>query len=87
MHKETMEMANYWINEKQLVHKLFKVLVPRYQNYKISFTKLYKTPNIYPIVHYDRAVLELQGREYIYIYIYIYIYTYIHRYIYTHTFL
>jgi large subunit ribosomal protein L17 len=64
MHKETMEMANYWIKEKQLVHKLFKVLVPRYQNYNISFTKLYKAPSIYPVSYYDRTVLELRGREY-----------------------
>ncbi|KAH0946584.1 hypothetical protein HN011_009969 [Eciton burchellii] len=64
MHKETMEMANYWIKEKQLVHKLFKVLVPRYQNYNISFTKLYKAPSIYPVSYYDRAVLELRGNIY-----------------------
>lgn len=28
--------------EKQLVHKLFKVLVPRYVDYTTSFTKLYR---------------------------------------------
>jgi len=60
-HKETMDLANYWIIEKQLIHKLFKVLVPRYQNYTTSFTKLHKAPNIYPIGHYDRAILELRG--------------------------
>lgn len=63
-HKETMDMANFWIIEKQLVHKLFKVLVPRYQNYTTSFTKLHKAPNIYPIGHYQRAILELRGRSY-----------------------
>lgn len=57
-------MANFWITEKQLVHKLFKVLVPRYQNYTTSFTKLHKAPNIYPIGHYERAILELKGRFY-----------------------
>ncbi|XP_050452462.1 39S ribosomal protein L17, mitochondrial [Cataglyphis hispanica] len=64
MHKETMEMANFWITEKQLVHKLFKVLVPRYQNYTTSFTKLHKAPNVYPIGHYERAILELRGNMY-----------------------
>ncbi|XP_070171962.1 large ribosomal subunit protein bL17m [Polyergus mexicanus] len=64
MHKETMDMANFWIIEKQLVHKLFKVLVPRYQNYTTSFTKLHKAPNIYPIGHYERAILELRGNIY-----------------------
>jgi len=59
-----MDLANFWIIEKQLVHKLFKVLVPRYQNYTTSFTKLHKAPNIYPTIHYDRAILELKGRFY-----------------------
>ncbi|XP_032671015.1 39S ribosomal protein L17, mitochondrial isoform X2 [Odontomachus brunneus] len=62
-HKETMDMANFWIAEKQLVHKLFKVLVPRYQNYTISFTKLHKAPNIYPGCPYERAVLELRAKK------------------------
>ncbi|KYQ50102.1 39S ribosomal protein L17, mitochondrial [Trachymyrmex zeteki] len=63
-HKETMDLANFWILEKQLMHKLFKVLVPRYQNYTTSFTKLHKAPNIYPTIHYDRAILELRGNIY-----------------------
>ncbi|EZA57900.1 hypothetical protein DMN91_003253 [Ooceraea biroi] len=63
-HKETMEMANYWITEKQLVHKLFKVLVPRYQNYSSAFTKLHNAPSIYPLTYYKRAVLELKGNVY-----------------------
>ncbi|XP_012216979.1 large ribosomal subunit protein bL17m [Linepithema humile] len=63
-HKETMDLANYWIIEKQLIHKLFKVLVPRYQNYTSSFTKLHKAPNVYPIGHYERAILELKGNIY-----------------------
>lgn len=63
-HKETMELANYWILEKQLVHKLFKVLVPRYQNYTTSFTKLHNAPCVYPGLPYKRAVLELRGNVY-----------------------
>lgn len=42
--EETMEMADWWLEEKQLVHKLFKVLVPRYQNYPASFTTMYRAP-------------------------------------------
>ena len=31
-HKHTMEMATWWLNDdKGAIHKLFKVLVPRYQ--------------------------------------------------------
>ncbi|KYN01766.1 39S ribosomal protein L17, mitochondrial [Cyphomyrmex costatus] len=63
-HKETMDLANFWILEKQLIHKLFKVLVPRYQNYTSSFTKLHKAPNIYPAIPYNRAILELRGNIY-----------------------
>lgn len=57
-------MADYWLVEKQLVHKLFKVLVPRFQNYNVAFTKLYKAPKPYPGKHYERAVLELRGNPY-----------------------
>ncbi|KAK3908007.1 39S ribosomal protein L17, mitochondrial [Frankliniella fusca] len=41
---ETMEMADWWLEEKQLIHKLFKVLVPRYQHYPSSFTNFYRAP-------------------------------------------
>ncbi|GBP34901.1 39S ribosomal protein L17, mitochondrial [Eumeta japonica] len=43
-HKETMQNADYWLLEKQLVHKLFKVLVPRYEDSNVSYTKLYRAP-------------------------------------------
>ncbi|XP_033217436.1 39S ribosomal protein L17, mitochondrial [Belonocnema kinseyi] len=63
-HKDTMEIADYWILEKQLVHKLFKVLVPRYEDYTQSVTKLYKAPRDYPGDYRARAVLELRGNIY-----------------------
>ncbi|XP_017879573.1 39S ribosomal protein L17, mitochondrial [Ceratina calcarata] len=63
-HKETMELASFWIKEKQLVHKLFKVLVPRYKDYTTSYTKLHNAPMIYPGYAYKRAVLELKGNVY-----------------------
>lgn len=40
-HKPTMELANYWLREKNLVHKLFKVFVPRYENYASAFTAIH----------------------------------------------
>lgn len=58
-----MEMADYWLIEKQLVHKLFKVLAPRFNNYTSSFTRMYKVPTIYPEGN-KRAVLELKGNPY-----------------------
>lgn len=62
--KSMMELADYWILEKQLVHKLFKVLVPRYRDYTTSYTRLLKAPFMYPGVHYTVAVLELRGNIY-----------------------
>jgi len=64
-HKHTMEMANYWLLEKDLIHKLFKVLVPRFQNSHSSFTQIHKKANEYPggggLI---QAVLELKGNPY-----------------------
>lgn len=59
-----MEMADYWLIEKQLVHKLFKVLVPRYQNYTVSYTRMVKAPRPYPGEKHLKAVLELRGNPY-----------------------
>ena len=36
-----MECADFWLHEKALVHKLFKVLVPRFAEYTKAFTSLY----------------------------------------------
>ncbi|EDW73646.1 uncharacterized protein Dwil_GK16542 [Drosophila willistoni] len=63
-HKPTMELADYWLLEKQLVHKLFKVLVPRYDNYNVSYTRMYKAPRDYPGMYYKKSVLELRGNPY-----------------------
>ncbi|XP_062565217.1 large ribosomal subunit protein bL17m [Armigeres subalbatus] len=63
-HKPTMEMADFWLTEKQLVHKLFKVLAPRFEEYKVSATRMYKAPKEYPGWYRKRAVLELRGNPY-----------------------
>lgn len=63
-HKPTMEIADYWLLEKQLVHKLFKVLVPRYKDYTASYTRLLPAPTIYPGEHLARSILELRGNIY-----------------------
>lgn len=60
-----MKMADFWIIEKQYIHKLFKVLAPRFENYNVSCTRMYKAPQMYPNVNnYQRAVLELRGNPY-----------------------
>lgn len=60
-----MEMADFWITEKQYIHKLFKVLVPRFQDCPVSYTRMYKAPKTYPdLAHRNRAVLELRGNPF-----------------------
>ena len=57
-----MEMADWWLEEKQLVHKLFKVLVPRYQDYPTAYTRIFNGPNTYPAKAYGgTSILELKG--------------------------
>jgi len=62
-HRTTMEMADYWILEKQIIHKLFKVLVPRFQDYQSSYTRIFKAPTEYPS-GYEKVVIELKGNPY-----------------------
>lgn len=59
-----MEVADYWLTEKQLIHKLFKVIVPRFENCPVSYTRMYKAPREYPGHYRKRAVLELRGNPY-----------------------
>ncbi|XP_042865074.1 39S ribosomal protein L17, mitochondrial-like [Penaeus japonicus] len=63
-HRPTMEMASYWLEEKQLVHKLFKVLVPRLKDTRESYTRIHKAPNVYPGPFLEKAVLELRGNPF-----------------------
>uniref|UniRef100_A0A8D8V5M2 Large ribosomal subunit protein bL17m n=1 Tax=Cacopsylla melanoneura TaxID=428564 RepID=A0A8D8V5M2_9HEMI len=67
-HQETMEMADYWIEEKNLVHKLFKVLVPRFQNTSTSYTRSLNAPIPHATpessLPYFRSVIELRGNPF-----------------------
>jgi large subunit ribosomal protein L17 len=57
-----MEFANFWILEKQLIYKLFDVLVPRYKSYfSTSYTKIYNCPRDYPGSYKKKVILELKG--------------------------
>ncbi|KAK0396866.1 hypothetical protein QR680_001891 [Steinernema hermaphroditum] len=70
----TMEMVNWWVMEKDLVTKLFDVLVPRYEGAEQPFTSIYQLPKqrvegyirkkrvIYS--HMDVAILELNGNPF-----------------------
>lgn len=61
-------MADYWITEKQYVHKLFKVLAPRLRECNVSYTRMYKAPQPIPFELPDlgirKAVLELRGHPF-----------------------
>lgn len=66
-HKHTMEMADYWLNEKQLIHKLFKVIVPRFESHTSCYTRMVLGPREYPGYHSGTAILELKGTIYEYL--------------------
>lgn len=64
-----MEMADYWILDKTVVHKLFKVLCPRFENSTSAATRMFKAPRQYPCVdtsqrYRARSILELKGHPY-----------------------
>lgn len=63
-HQPTMDMVDYWLLEKDLIPKLYKVLCPRYSNWETSFTRMYRLPTEYPGDGKPRAVLELKGNPY-----------------------
>lgn len=58
-----MEMADYWILEKDLVPKLFQVLVPRYQDKIGPYTLVHKLPVEYPGKGTKRICMELKGNS------------------------
>lgn len=41
-HRPTMALANYWLRDKKLIHKLFKEFVPRYENQAGAFTAIHR---------------------------------------------
>lgn len=57
-HRPTMDLANFYIQDKSMIHKLFKVLVPRYENYATAFTAMHKLGRNYS--QYFRTLTELK---------------------------
>ncbi|NXL32080.1 RM17 protein, partial [Glaucidium brasilianum] len=62
--ERAMRMANFWLTEKDLIHKLFKVLAPRFQPYPGSYTRLLQIPNRDSLDRAKMAVIELKGNPY-----------------------
>lgn len=46
-HRPTMNLAKFWLEDEALVPKLFKVLVPRYQEWPsgLPYTRLLRAPS------------------------------------------
>ena len=56
-----MEMADYWLLEKDLVPKLFKVIVPRFENTIGPYTLVHKLTPVYPGGGQKNIVIELKS--------------------------
>lgn len=46
-HRPTMKLADFWLEDKSLVPKLFKVLAPRYQDWPpgLPYTRMLRAPS------------------------------------------
>ncbi|KAH7936498.1 hypothetical protein HPB49_000294 [Dermacentor silvarum] len=70
-HPRADEVRGYAEREKQLVHKLFKVLAPRFATYEGAYTRLHILPTPFndkfnsmqsgPYYKYNWVALELKG--------------------------
>ncbi|KAL8206392.1 UNVERIFIED_CONTAM: 54S ribosomal protein L17 mitochondrial [Gekko kuhli] len=58
---KAMRMADFWLTEKDLIHKLFKVLAPRYQEYSRNYTRMLRIPNRDEVDRARMAVIEYKG--------------------------
>jgi len=68
---EAMKLADYYINDKHLIHKLFQVIVPRYDVNVLAmgnYSRLYRVKprgdGINPRQTQERCVLELVGNPF-----------------------
>jgi len=69
-HQPAMKLADFWLEDKNLVPKLFKVLVPRYEDWSggLPYTRMLRAPSSANLdgsyERFERAVLELRGNPY-----------------------
>lgn len=62
--EKAMKMASFWLTEKDLVPKLFKVLAPRFETQKKAFTRMARIPNRDNLDRAKMAVLEYKGNPF-----------------------
>jgi len=71
-HRPTMNLAKFWLEDPAMVPKLFKVLVPRYQNWPtgLPYTRMLRAPSsVEDYKDNDKmkrphVVIELRGNPY-----------------------
>ncbi|XP_026226022.1 39S ribosomal protein L17, mitochondrial [Anabas testudineus] len=62
--EKAMKMASFWLTEKDLVPKLFKVLAPRFETHSNSYTRMARIPNRQNLDRAKMAVLEYKGNPF-----------------------
>ncbi|XP_048880340.1 39S ribosomal protein L17, mitochondrial [Brienomyrus brachyistius] len=62
--EKAMKMASFWMTEKDLVPKLFKVLALRFKDHKGDYTRMARIPNRENLDRAAMAVLEYKGHPY-----------------------
>lgn len=62
-HRPTMALANFWLLDKSLIHKLFKELVPRYENYSSAFTAIHRLGYDYTISSKTMTTIKERRRQ------------------------
>ncbi|KAF7652551.1 hypothetical protein LDENG_00095350 [Lucifuga dentata] len=62
--EKAMKMASFWLTEKDLVPKLFKVLAPRFETQTHSYTRMARLPNRENLDRAKMAVLEYKGNPF-----------------------
>ncbi|OQV13267.1 putative 39S ribosomal protein L17, mitochondrial [Hypsibius exemplaris] len=67
-HKPTMELMDFWMLEKDLIHRVFKVYVPRFARFEAPYTKLWYVPSRpegrQSYMSHKRILMELKGNPY-----------------------
>ncbi|GAV01315.1 hypothetical protein RvY_12049 [Ramazzottius varieornatus] len=61
-HKPTMETVDFYMIEKDLVHKTFKLFVPRFARFEPPYTKIHFIPTQNREI--KRVLLELKGNPF-----------------------
>ncbi|CAK6977116.1 S ribosomal protein L17%2C mitochondrial [Scomber scombrus] len=62
--EKAMKMASFWLTEKDLVPKLFKVLAPRFETQLNDYTRMARIPTKQNLDKAKMAVLEYKGNPF-----------------------